>query len=440
MKTVNYRLNITPFVVFFMRLIFAYSLSILLFFHTACADRDQYLLAQHYIEQYKQLAVDEMFKMGVPASIKLAQGMLESDFGQSRLSNDGKNHFGIKCKTYWQGDTILIDDDAPQECFRRYNTVEESYIDHSFFLRYHPKHNYDHLFSLNKRDYLSWAWGLQDAGYATNTNYANGLINLIEKYELFRFDDYEQFYPQGGKQPAVLLPDENGYYAATAYKNNPSATIAQQQRPQQPPSASNKTATATATAGTNNNNHRKADKNDILAAALPKNAAALSNLPNPESDKKYLGNGKFIARGTPTDVAPQQPGRLPAAPATTMASVQQYEEPLSIRQLYVNGSLSLLANRQLSPIYVAYYYNISLRDLYKFNETQPGELFKVGSPVFLEPKSRKVARGQDVYIARNGETLYDIAQRFGVRLKTLHKRNNRYAAVTFKGGERVKLQ
>lgn len=423
-----------------MRLIFAYTLSILLFFTTACAYNDDYILAQHYIERHKQLAIDEMFKMGVPASIKLAQGMLETDFGKSRLANEGKNHFGIKCKTYWEGDTILIDDDAPQECFRRYNSVEESYIDHSFFLRYHPKHNYDGLFSLNKRDYLSWAWGLQDAGYATNPNYADGLINLIEKYELFRFDDYEQFYPKGSKRPAMVLPDENGYYAAYSKspeigkwpaentKNQEKKTINsiyyQNQQPtnlQSSPNYSSKTD--------------KKQTNPPILPQLPKTAPELPKESNPNyadatpiQGKYYISNGKFIARAA-----------TPAIAETDNTASYEHQ-PLNIKELYVNGSLALLANRQLSPIYISHYYDISLKKLYAYNDMQPGDVFKPNSPVFLAPKSKKAAQGQDVYLARKNETLYDIAQRFGMRLKSLQKHNQRYTAMLFKGGERVKLK
>ncbi len=144
-------------------------------------------LAAAYIRQYAPLAVKEMRRSGVPASITLAQGILESDYGRSKLAVKGNNHFGIKCKTDWQGRKIYIDDDRPNECFRRYSSVEESYRDHSDFLRNNPRYRF--LFLLDPTDYKGWAYGLKKAGYATNPKYAQLLIRLIEQYQLDRFDE-----------------------------------------------------------------------------------------------------------------------------------------------------------------------------------------------------------------------------------------------------------
>ncbi len=135
-----------------------------------------------YITQYKQLAVDEMIRTGIPASIILAQGILESNAGQCELTQESNNHFGIKCKTDWTGNIVYHDDDIRHECFRRYNSAEDSYRDHSDFLKTRP--NYASLFSLDITDYKSWAYGLKAAGYATNPSYATMLITTIEKYDL----------------------------------------------------------------------------------------------------------------------------------------------------------------------------------------------------------------------------------------------------------------
>lgn len=132
------------------------------------------------------MAIVEMHRSGVPASITLAQGILESSSGNSRLAKYANNHFGIKCKGNWDGDVIYANDDAPNECFRAYKSVEDSYKDHSDFLRsnwrYHP------LFELSRTDYKGWCKGLRKAGYATNPKYHTILINLIERYELQNFD------------------------------------------------------------------------------------------------------------------------------------------------------------------------------------------------------------------------------------------------------------
>lgn len=135
-----------------------------------------------YINQYKDIAISEMLRTGVPASIKLAQGLLETAGGQSDLASEANNHFGIKCKGDWTGDYMIHDDDSKGECFRKYPTVEESYKDHSNFLKSRP--NYAFLFKLDPTDYEGWAKGLKKAGYATNPNYAQSIIKTIVENNL----------------------------------------------------------------------------------------------------------------------------------------------------------------------------------------------------------------------------------------------------------------
>jgi len=141
---------------------------------------------EEYIEQYSQIAVDEMNRYNIPASITLAQGILESGNGESRLATEGKNHFGIKCHSNWNGKTIIEDDDEKGECFRKYPSVADSYRDHSLFLS--ERDRYSFLFKYKKTDYKKWSKGLKKAGYATNPKYPTLLIDLIEKYDLSRFD------------------------------------------------------------------------------------------------------------------------------------------------------------------------------------------------------------------------------------------------------------
>lgn len=141
-----------------------------------------------YIETYKDIAIQEMNMYGIPASIKLAQGILESGDGQSRLASKANNHFGIKCHTDWKGKKIYHDDDEKGECFRVYKNPEESYRDHSLFLV--ERLRYKDLFKLDRTDYKGWAKGLKAAGYATNPSYANLLIKLIEDYQLYIYDTY----------------------------------------------------------------------------------------------------------------------------------------------------------------------------------------------------------------------------------------------------------
>lgn len=139
-----------------------------------------------YIMHFAEVAIQEMYKYKIPASIKLAQGLLETSGGQSELVKNANNHFGVKCKTTWKGKGYLYNDDQYMECFRKYSSPEQSYRDHSIFLS--TRKNYSFLFTFLITDYKSWAYGLKKAGYATNNNYAKILIDKIETYKLYQFD------------------------------------------------------------------------------------------------------------------------------------------------------------------------------------------------------------------------------------------------------------
>jgi LysM repeat protein len=157
---------------------------------TSMAQTQQY---QRYIEQYRDIAIEQMLKWKVPASITLAQGLLESAAGQSTLATQGNNHFGIKCHG-WSGRTIYRDDDLKNECFRAYRSAYESFEDHSKFLA--TGQRYRSLFQLKITDYKGWARGLKAAGYATNPRYAQSLIDIIENYNLSQYDNakgYDKF-------------------------------------------------------------------------------------------------------------------------------------------------------------------------------------------------------------------------------------------------------
>lgn len=142
--------------------------------------------AEQYVSEFKNAAIREMHEDGVPASITLAQGILESDAGNSLLAKEANNHFGIKCHNEWSGPVFVQDDDTKNECFRKYETVFDSYVDHSNFLRSRPR--YAFLFTLEPNDYESWAYGLKAAGYATDPKYPERLLKIIEKYKLNQYD------------------------------------------------------------------------------------------------------------------------------------------------------------------------------------------------------------------------------------------------------------
>ncbi len=163
-----------------------YILFILFGLTTSVFSQNAKMSREEYIEEYKNLAIKEMRRASVPASITLAQGLLESDNGNSSLAVKGNNHFGIKCHNSWKGKKMYHDDDEKHECFRKYKSVYESYVDHSDFLLNGSR--YDFLFELKITDYKGWARGLKKAGYATSNKYSDLLIRIIEENELHQYD------------------------------------------------------------------------------------------------------------------------------------------------------------------------------------------------------------------------------------------------------------
>ena len=163
-----------------------------------------------YIEKYKITAVEKMLEHGIPASITLAQGILESGAGKSGLAKDANNHFGIKCHKGWTGDTYIMDDDKRNECFRKYKSASESFEDHSQFLT--TRGRYAFLFEYNVTDYKKWAHGLKKAGYATNPRYAHLLIKVIEDNKLYQYDKIKSL-----KELGVEETSQEAFVKTTVY-------------------------------------------------------------------------------------------------------------------------------------------------------------------------------------------------------------------------------
>lgn len=325
----------------------------------ACADDGESIKAQTYINKYKYLAVKEMHRVGIPASIKLAQGMLESSYGQSRLALLGNNHFGIKCKTYWTGAKILHDDDAPQECFRKYKSSYESYKDHSQFLKDHPYHFYDHLFKLKNTDYAGWAKGLKKAGYATNPRYSKELIRLIVKHRLYRFDKMhpKDFRP---KKRKTAIGELSPAYSKSSdrYKL---ASI-----PIQKPTS------------------------EIMPLVTKKGKV---DLPKPMLDNKRVTSNQLTS-------------------------------DLIIKEKYINNRLVVVANKVLYPYYIAREYQLPLRKVYQFNDIEAGAKFTPNTPIFLEKKRKQPPKeSPPIHIVKIGETMEEISQRYGIKLKLLYNYN-----------------
>lgn len=200
--------------------------------HVSAQNNKQNEKALEYIEKYKDLAIREQIRTGVPASIKLAQGIYETGAGTSELSQNANNHFGIKCKSTWQGDTYTYTDDRPNECFRKYDNDSSSYLDHSDFLKTNQR--YKTLFTYQVTDYKSWAHGLKKAGYATNPLYASKIIETIDKYDLHSYtliamqtnNNTEVLY--ASTAPMIVNTSKETETNATLTTSNPKSNVSQQ--------------------------------------------------------------------------------------------------------------------------------------------------------------------------------------------------------------------
>ena len=329
-----------------------------------------------YIRKHAILAVEEMQLYKVPASITLAQGLLETGGGQSRLAEKANNHFGIKCKneTEWplHKSRIYHDDDAKGECFRGYNSVQESYRDHSEFLALRPY--YKSLFNLASTDYVAWAHGLKKAGYATDPSYASKLISRIEKYNLSQFD--------------YIKPNEVYTKLFQLYGNEQDKYLAK----------------------SNNSNTTK----DI---ALNK-AAAKEQFTNQQINTDIVSNTNEEKRPTITiEKRKENPQlRIKKHPNNIAYIVAEAGETL--------GSLGKLYKKAPS-------------ELASYNEIKLGTKLKEGQIVFFDKKKNKGY--QQYYNAQPGDDMYTISQKFGVKIESLYKYNDMEPGDLPKEGQRIKL-
>jgi LysM repeat protein len=317
--------------------------------------------ARFYVEKYKHIAVAEMDRTGIPASIKMAQGILESGVGESELANVANNHFGIKCGgEVWEGTSHYVwDDEVVKSCFRVYISAEESYIAHSEFLL-NPKKafRYGILFELEKYDYKGWAKGLQKSGYATSKTYSKNLISIIERLELYKLDYLTV---------EVLALTENE-----------------------------------------------------LANIFPKTG--------PEVDLKEEDT-------TTTKTRIQDPFSSVLDSVDIVLTLYQFQVN-SIDAVYVQSgdNLESIADR----------YRKKSKKLYRFNELKEREL-KVGQYIFLDKKRNcyehsSTKKSSHVHIVNRGQTMYDIAQLYGIKFKKLLKYNKVYRHQAPKPGVQIFLK
>ena len=314
--------------------------------------------AYNYIALYKDIAIAEMQRSGVPASITLAQGILESSYGESDLCKSSNNHFGIKCKTEWTGEKVYHDDDTKQECFRSYSSAAESYKDHSNFLR--TRTWYDFLFKLDPTDYVSWAKGLKKAGYATEKDYPQKLIKVINDYNL-------------------------NQYTLIAMNRLPN---------------SNQTLAS--------NTKEEIYEDTTMAPELVIKI----------SSKQLKENQQKRAEGLPEDsVIIINPNATAAKPIVEKKKAN-YPEGIFI----INHSKVVYAKEGTSLLSLAKQYDISLAKLIEFNDMEEEEILATDKLIFIEKKLTKGAT--DFHIVKPNETLYDICQTEGVRLDKLAEYNS----------------
>ncbi|MDR1983454.1 MAG: glucosaminidase domain-containing protein [Prevotellaceae bacterium] len=323
-----------------MRKIYLLLFSLILSVNFAFAQK---LTREQYIEKYRDIAVRQMKSYGIPASIILAQACLESNNGNSRLTVNGKNHFGIKCAG-WQGRKIYHDDDKPNECFRSYNTDEESFVDHSDFLRYRQR--YASLFDLKITDYKGWARGLKKAGYATAPNYAEMLIKIIEDFQLYKYDD-KNYAPPPTSGAAV--------------------------------------------------NTQNSSKQNIEVVKKPSEAIREYNIDN------------FVI--------------------VLNRSVNKR-----------NGVKYIVAKYNDTYERIGDEFKISASQLRKYNDDEKSNQPKQGDIVYIAAKKSKAGKDFPMHVAEAGETLRNISQQYGVKLRDLCKKNNMQSNEILDEGQVVYLR
>ncbi len=327
-----------------------------------------------YINQFKNIAMQEQIRTGVPAAIKLGQAILESQTGKSRLATEANNHFGIKCKTEWRGPKIYHNDDANGECFRVYDNADASYIDHSNFLK--TRTHYSFLFKLDVRDFTSWAFGLKQAGYATNPNYPAQLIKAINDYDLAQYTLIAIEQKKKGIDfiitPAPAQVMDTPIKAAPVVQPAPTKEVA---------SAPEQTIDT-----------------PIKAAPVVQPAPTKELSPAPT---------KEVAPAPAKEVAPTP------TPAPTPATVSLLENT----KVIINHTKAVLATKGSSLLAIANQQKISLSKLFEYNELAEMNILDQDRILFLEKKQKYGA--SEIHTTLGSETLYSIAQKEGIQLSSL---------------------
>ncbi len=332
-----------------------------------------------YIAQYKAIAMKEMKRTGVPASITLAQGILESNSGESNLAKNHNNHFGIKCKSDWTGAKAYQDDDTKQECFRAYETAELSFKDHSNFLKNRP--NYVDLFLLDPVDDTAWAYGLKKAGYATANDYPKKLLKIIDDYELAQYN-----FPELENEVEVKEEASAKVLADTPVKKIIADTVVKKVMIDTP---------------INNLAPLPAPQKDTLKKdTIKKEVITVVQTTQKESVK--------IDSNRASTIAPSVVSKKPS-----------YNYPEG--QFRINHVPVILGKEKMSFIEIALKYKVPLYKLFEYNDIRASILLEKDQLIFLAPK--KKIGGTSFHIVKYSCSLQEISQLEGVQLSLLKSYN-----------------
>jgi LysM repeat protein len=358
----------------------------------------QKLTPQQYVETYKDLAIKEMKRMGVPAAITLAQGLLETESGNSTLVKKSNNHFGIKCKSSWTAETVTHDDDAVGECFRSYKDAEASFRDHSNYLR--GTERYAFLFTLQPTDYKGWAKGLRKAGYATNPKYPEILIRNIEQYDL------EQYTVEGMKEEAETTATNNKFDKETPVGK----TKDKNTQPSDDDNEDNISAANESINIINGHKYVNAEKGTSLLAIASANDIDLS---------------KLLAFNDMED-----------------DGILKKDQIIFIEKKSKTGKADFYIVQQQEPVYdIAQKNGIQLKYLLKYNDLKENSLVAAGTKLKLNPDvsnepsvaivdtipaavSKPPATSNKIHAVQPKEGLYSIAKNYQVSVQQLREWNN----------------
>ena len=356
-----------------------------------------------YIAQYKAIAMKEMKRTGVPASITLAQAILESNSGESNLAKNHNNHFGIKCKSDWTGAKAYQDDDAKQECFRAYDNAEVSFKDHSNFLKNRP--NYVDLFLLDPVDDTAWAYGLKKAGYATATDYPKKLLKIIDDYELAQYN-----FPELENEVEVEEVEEAPVKKMTA------DTVVKKVMIDTP---INKVITDTPTKSLNKPTGIAQINTTNNLAPLPTQTLPVQTLPAPQKDtlKKDTIKKEVITVVQTTKIEKVKIDTTKAATITKSVLPKQpiYNYPEG--QFRINQVPVILGKEKMSFIEIALKYKVPLYKLFEYNDIKASNLLERDQLIFLAPKKKTGAAS--FHIVKYNSSLQEISQLEGVQLSLL---------------------